>query len=85
MVLGCGVVVVCARDVVKLRSECDKLIEPAGSWDDEWCRIQNDAVRYADFHCVLDEAAVRTIVLQGWSKVKPDKSPKLSQVSRTEL
>ena len=65
--------VVCARDVVKLRSECDKLIKPAGSRDDEWCRIKNDAVRYADLHCVLDEAAIRTIVLQGWSKVEPEK------------
>ena len=65
--------VVCARDVVKLRSECDKLVKPAGSCDDEWCRIKNDAVRCADLHCVLDEAAIRTIALQGWSKVETDK------------
>ena len=64
---------VCGGDVVKFGSDCDKLIKSAGSRDDERCRIENDAVRYADLHCVLDEAAIRTIVLQGWSKVEADK------------
>ena len=61
-------------EIVKSGSEGDQLIKSACSRDDERCRIDNNAVRCADLHCFLDEAAIRTIVLQGWSKVKPDKS-----------
>jgi hypothetical protein len=39
----------------------------------ERCRIEDDAVGYADLHCVLDEVAIRTIRLQRRSEVEPDK------------
>ena len=65
--------IVCGSGVVKFGSECDKLIKSAGSRDDERCRIENDAVRYADLHCLLDEAAIRTIGLQRRSEIETDK------------
>jgi hypothetical protein len=66
-------VIVCGSDVVKFGRECNELVKSAGSRDDERCRIKNDAVRYADLHCLLDEAAIRTISLQRWSEVETDK------------
>ncbi len=63
----------CGSDVVEFGSECDQLIKSACSRNDERCRIDNDAVRYVDLHCLLDEAAIRTIRLQRRSEVKPDK------------
>ncbi len=54
--------------------EGEKLIETRGAWSDERCRVQDDVVGNAKIVSVGDEATVRTIVRQSWTKVEADEA-----------
>ena len=54
--------------------EGEKLIEARGAWSDEKCWVKDSIVGNAEVVSVGDEATVRTIVRQSWTKVEADEA-----------